>query len=229
MSDRTQTFCDLSLYSCNNVISFVSPGTRPCGLVLLWAWMVHEIFVCLAYWWGTISNDYLIYQSKFFPQKFWNSVMICRYQVSCKQYYCLQMRHLCDQKKFSSKSDTCFCDRACKELFFDPLYLNHDNYVRYPTHTISICWQKGNRLVVVPFAANDVFRIIEITLTLGYFLIFFQVWHLLSIWPFCSYCVNSIIKKFINQCWAVKKLSKTRCNKSLSIFQTTESPHFPLN
>ena len=165
----------------------------------------------------------------FSNKKFWNSVMICRYQVLCKQYYCLQMRHLCDQKKFSSKSDTCFCDRACKELFFDPLYLNHDNYVRYPTHTISICWQKANRLVVVPFAANDVFRIIEITLTLGYFLIFFQVWHLLSIWPFCSYCVNSILKKFINQCWAVKKLSKTRCNKSLSIFQTTESPHFPLN
>ena len=118
----------------------------------------------------------------------------------------------CDQKTFSSKRDTCFYDRACKAMFFDPLYLHRveDNYVRYPTHTIKICCQKGNRLVVVPFAANYVFRIMEITLTLGHFLIFFQVWHLLSIWPFCSYCVDSILKKFINQGWTVKKLSKNK-------------------
>ena len=47
------------------------------------------------------------------------------------------------------------------------------HYVRYPTHTINICFHKENRLVVVPFAANGVFRIMEITfihLDIFYFL-----------------------------------------------------------
>ena len=35
---------------------------------------------------------------------------------------------------------------------------------------------------------------------------------------YCSYGINSILKYFINQCWAVKKLLKTRCNKFPLVF-----------
>ena len=73
------------------------------------------------------------------------------------------------------------------------------HYVRYSTHTINIWFQKKNRLVVVPFAANNVFRIMEITFTTGYF-IFFQFRHLLSIWPYCFCETNSILKSFILGC-----------------------------
>ena len=33
----------MNLYSCNDGIWFLSPGTCTCGLGLLWVWMVHEI------------------------------------------------------------------------------------------------------------------------------------------------------------------------------------------
>ena len=71
-----------------------------------------------------------------------------------------------------------------KQLFWllNPL----SYYIRYHIHTMSICCQKDNRLVFVPFAANYVFRIMEITFFSGYFLIFFQFQHQLSIWPYCS-------------------------------------------
>ena len=50
MSDRTQKIWDLSFHSCNNDIRFVSTRTRTCGLGLLWPWMVHETFACMACW-----------------------------------------------------------------------------------------------------------------------------------------------------------------------------------
>ena len=165
MSDKTQTFCDLSLHycnneisfafpetlsfhSCNNGISFVFPETQACGLWLLWARMVHEIFACLSYWWGTISYDHCIYQSKLLPHQFWNLVMISHYHVL---YDCLQVGNLWGQK--SSKSDACFHDGVCKQLLFvvnlnDVRTRNRyfccwtfcsSHYVRYPTHTINIC------------------------------------------------------------------------------------------
>ena len=52
---------------------------------------------------------------------------------------------------------------------------------RYPTHTNNIRCQKENRLAAVPFAANDVFRIMEIFFTPRHFLILFQFWYILSI------------------------------------------------
>ena len=117
MSDRTQNCRDLSLHYCNNAIWLASSGTRACKLGLLWAWMVHEIFAWLAYYWETISYDYCIYQYKFLPQLFWYLVMICHYQVLCKQYDRLQVRHVWGQKTFSGKSDTYFYNRVCKQLF----------------------------------------------------------------------------------------------------------------
>ena len=44
------------------------------------------------------------------------------------------------------------------------------HYVRYPTHTMKIFCQKESRLVVIPFAANDAFRITSLKFTPGYFL-----------------------------------------------------------
>ena len=84
MSDKTQEFCDLSLHSCNNGVSIASPRTWACGLGLLWTWMVHKIFACLAYWRGTISYNYCIYRSKVLQQEYCDSVMICHYHVWCK-------------------------------------------------------------------------------------------------------------------------------------------------
>ena len=50
--------------------------------------------------------------------------------ILCKQYDCLQMQHLSDQKAFSSKSDTCFYDRVCNQLFFIRyIYTTHANDV----------------------------------------------------------------------------------------------------
>ena len=106
MSYRTQRFCDLSFYSCNSGISFASPRTWACGLGLLWTWMVHEIFACLAYWRGTISFNYFIYQSKLLLQEFWNSLMIYHYQVRWKQHDFLQVQHPWHQKAESACS--CF-------------------------------------------------------------------------------------------------------------------------
>ena len=142
-----------------------------------------------------------------------------------------------------SKGDICFYDWICKKRLFYLLCLLDDfrtrnkcfgcwtlsssHYVRYPVHTTNICCQKESRLVVIPFAANDVFRIMEITLTPGHFLIFFQFWRLLSIWPYCSYGVNSVLKKFIDQCWVVKKIVKKQ--GAINLFQTIVSPQFPLN
>ena len=65
--------------------------------------------------------------------------------------------------------------------------LSFSHYVRYPTYTVHICCLKENRLVVEPFTANSIFRIMEITFTLGHFLIYFQFPHILSISPYCSY------------------------------------------
>ena len=70
MSDRTQKFCDLSLHFNKNGTSFASPVAQACGLGLPLAWMAKEIFAYLAYWWGMISYDYCIYQSKLLPQQF---------------------------------------------------------------------------------------------------------------------------------------------------------------
>ena len=120
MSDKKQNIWDLKCLSCNNSIPFASTRTRTHGLELLWSWMVHDAFACLSYWWGRIPYDYCIYQSKLLPQQFWNSVVTCRHKF--------HVGHLWDQKAFSSKSDTCFYDRVCKQLFFDPLYLHHPCY-----------------------------------------------------------------------------------------------------
>ena len=108
MSDRTQTFCNLSLHLCNNGISFASPRTQACELGLLWARMVHKIFACFAYWWGMTSYDWCIYQSKLLLRQFWNSLMICDYQVSCKQYDCLHERCLWKQKNSQVKAILAF-------------------------------------------------------------------------------------------------------------------------
>ena len=43
-------------------------------------------------------------------------------------------------------------------------------YVRFPVQTINIVCQKGNMVAVVPFAADDFSRIMEINLTPGHFL-----------------------------------------------------------
>ena len=137
-------------------------------------------------------------------------------------------------KKFSNKSYTCFMIKSVSSCsFFRYNYTTHNfalklddvrikkrcfsfwtrcssYYARYPTHTIKIFCQKENRFFVVAFTACDVFRILEITFTPGNFLIFFQFRHLLSILPYCSYGVNSILKRFIDQCWAIKNLLKKK-------------------
>ena len=143
----------LSFHSCSNGISFSFYETQACGLWLLWVWIVHEIFACLSFWWGTVSCDIYVYEWKLLPQQFWNSVMIYHYHVLCKQYKCLQVGYLRDPKTFLSKSDTCFHDGVCKQLLFklkldDVRTRNRcfgcwtlcsSHYVRYPTHTISNC------------------------------------------------------------------------------------------
>ena len=113
------------------------------GLGLLWACVVHEIFACLTYWWGTASYDYCIYESKLLRQKFWNSVMIYHYQGWCKQYDCATSLKTCsDQKTCSSESNTCFYNWVCKQLFFDLLCLHHPchccNVMSTPTHVIDV-------------------------------------------------------------------------------------------
>ena len=105
------------------------------------------------------------------------------------------------------------------------LFTSH--YVRYPTHTINFCCQKKSRLVALPFAANDVFTIMEVTFTTRHFLIFFQFRYLLSVRSYCSYDINSVLKMFIDECWTVKKVVKKRCNKSHSVFQKVASHTFP--
>ena len=90
-------------------------------------------------------------------------------------------------------------DVKTRNMCFCCWSLCSSHYIIYPTHTINTCCQKENRLVVIPFAAN-ILRIMEITFTSGNFVILFQFWHLLSIWPYCSYGVNFILKMFINQC-----------------------------
>ena len=54
-------------------------------------------------------------------------------------------------------------DVRIKSKFFRCRTLCWSHYVKYTTHTINICYQKENRLVVVPFTANDVFKMMEIT------------------------------------------------------------------
>lgn len=133
------------------------------------------------------------------PQQFWYLVMICHYQVLRKQYDWLQVRHVWDQKAFSGKSDTCFYNRVCKQLFFDPLYLHHPGHcwqetgvyvaelsvlfitLDIPLMSSTFYCQTENRLVIVLFAVNDVVRIMEIIFIPGHFLNFFRFWHLLSI------------------------------------------------
>ena len=99
------------------------------------------------------------------------------------------------------------------------LCLSH--YVRYSTHTMDICCQKENKVAVVPFTAHDVFTIMEITFTTGHCFIFFQFQHMLSIWPYRSYRVNSILEKFY---WSMlgwyQNCQKTACkNKFLLLFR----------
>ena len=53
MFDRTQKIWYLGFHFCNNGISFPSTRTRACRLELLW--MVHEIIVCLVYWFMRLS------------------------------------------------------------------------------------------------------------------------------------------------------------------------------
>ena len=74
---------------------------------------------CLPFYRWTIYYDHCFYQLELLLQQFWNSVTLCHHQVSCKQW------HPWDLKAYSSKSDTCFYNWACKQLFFDPLYLHH--------------------------------------------------------------------------------------------------------
>lgn len=124
MSDRTQIFCYLSLHSCSNSISFTSAWTRASGLGPLKAWMVHEIFACLVYLWGTITYNYYIFESKLSPNNFRNSLMTCRYQVSCKQYHCLQVQRLLDKKHSQIKAIYTF-EIESVSLWF----LNHYIYI----------------------------------------------------------------------------------------------------
>ena len=68
-----------------------------------------------------------------------------------------------------------------------------------------------------------VFSIMEVTFTLGRFLIFFQVRYLLLIWSSCSYGINSILSRFIDQCWAIKKIVKKQ--SAISPFQVYRQLH----
>ena len=182
MSDRRQKLCDLSLHSCNNGISVASPGTLACGLILLWAWTV----------WDFCKLGLLVGNN--FSQSLYLSIKAFATTIDC-----LQVQHLWDQKlsqvkviiAFTIKSvSSCFLihyiytahfivvkldDVRTRNRCFDFWTLCSSHHVRYHTHTISICCQKEGTLVVVPFAANDVLRIMEITFTPGYFLIFFQI------------------------------------------------------
>ena len=98
------------------------------------------------------------------------------------------------------------------------------HYFRYQTHTINVCCQKESRLVVVPFASN-VFRIMEVTFTPRHF-IFFHFRYLVSIWPYCSYGANFILK-FIDECWVVKKIVKKQ--GAISPFQFFKELHHILS
>ena len=93
--------------------------------------------------------------------QFWNSVMICRYLVLCKQYDCWQVRYLWDQKKYQVKVILAFIhyiyttyeiavkrndDVRTRTRCFGCWNLCLSHSVRYSTHTINICCQKENRL-----------------------------------------------------------------------------------
>ena len=99
--------------------------------------------------------------------QFWNSVMICRYLVLCKQYDCWQVRYLWDQKKkthikvilaFIHYIYTTYAiavklhDVRTRTRCFGCWNLCLSHQIRYSTHTINICCQKENRLFVVPLA-----------------------------------------------------------------------------
>ena len=93
-----------------------------------------------------------------FSQRFWNSVMICHYQVLYKQHDCLQVRHLWDQEKklvfFTTESlSTCFlihyiytnqatvvnlADVRTKNKCFGCWILCSSCYIKSPTHIINI-------------------------------------------------------------------------------------------
>ena len=222
MSDKTQKFCDMSLHSCNNGsngISFNSLGTWAGGLGLLWAWVVHESFGYLAYWWRTIFYDCCIFD--IYEIKKHSQVKVIHGSTTDSISSCFLIHYLHYIKLGGVRTkNRCF---GCWTLF-------SSHYVRCFTYTINICCQKESRLVAVPFLANDVFRIMKITLTLRHFLIFVQFQYLFSIWRYCFHGVNSILKKYFNECWAVKKsCQKARCNKFLSLFLTVASLYFPLS
>ena len=134
---------------------------------------------------------------------------------------------------------------VCKQLFFYPLYLQPpmpllqslmmvrqetgvlvaepfvhlitSNNLSYHQHLLP----EGEQTCCIPFAANDVFRIMEITFTPFNFT--FTPFHLLSIWP-CSSCgINPILKKFFHHCWAVKKIVKKQ--GAICLFQFFRQLH----
>lgn len=126
-------------------------------------------------------------------QEFWNSVIICHYQVSCKQYDYLQMHYLWDQKNSQVKALLDFTIEPLSNSYFilyictiQVIVLKLDDgrasicfgcwtlcslyYVRFSIQTISIFCQKESMVAVIPFSADDVSRIMEINLTPGHFL-----------------------------------------------------------
>ena len=169
---------------------------------ILWEWMVHETFTCLGYCWETISYGYFIYQSMLLSQQFCNLVTTCHYRfrvnIMCAYKWDIYgvkehsqvkrilafaieplsssflIHYICSTHTIVWKLD----DNRTKNRCFGCWNLVH-HYVRYSNHNINIFSQKENWRVVPPFAANDVFRIMEITFIPWHFLIFFQFWHLL--------------------------------------------------
>ena len=157
-----------------------------------------------------VENDYYIYQSKLLPQQFWSSVIWCHYQGSFQQFDPLQVQHLWCNQNSQVKVILDFTIESVRDWT-----LCSFGYVRYPTDTIKMFCQRDNSLVLVPFAANDVFRILEITFKHGNFLIF-KFWLLFSIWLYYFYGVNSIHKTLIDQWWAISKVAKKQ--RAISLF-----------
>ena len=167
---------------------------------------------------GTIFYDYCVYQSKLLPQQLWkfsnHNIAIYKCDICEIKKYSQVKAILAFTIESVSRYFLIYYIYTTHSIFVSLMMLGQETGVLVAenflhlimldtplililiTHTINIYWQKENRLVVVPFAANDVFRIMEITFTPEHFLIVFQFRHLL--WPYFYYCIKSILKKFID-------------------------------
>ena len=120
MNKYSPQFCDLSLYSYNNGMSFGSPWTWAFRLGHF-EWVVHEIFTYLTCLEFTVSTSQKFCHNYFGNQQWY---VIAKFPI-INTVYRLQERHLWDQNTFSSKINTCIHQRVCKQLLFDLLYLHH--------------------------------------------------------------------------------------------------------